>query len=97
MFGDQTRLFIPKVSNLYLLEDEDALELSIEALDHAYVMKDYDPEDLCLDAVIVYPSFSVATLLLVTIAGVLFFRERLRRLQWLAVALILVALALLNM
>ena len=49
-----------------------------------------------LEAVIVYPSFSVGTLLAVTLAGVLFFRERLRRLQWVAVALILVALVLLN-
>jgi drug/metabolite transporter (DMT)-like permease len=50
-----------------------------------------------LDAVIVYPSFSVGTLLVVTLAGVAFFSERLRKLQWLAVAIILVALALLNM
>ena len=49
-----------------------------------------------LEAVIVYPSFSVGTLLTVTVVGVLLFRERLRRLQWLAVALILVALVLLN-
>ena len=49
-----------------------------------------------LDAVIVYPSFSVGTLLVVTLAGVLFFREKLRKLQWLALVMILVALALLN-
>ena len=49
-----------------------------------------------LEAVIVYPSFSVATLLLVTLAGVLFFKEKLRKLQWLAVGIILVALVLLN-
>ena len=49
-----------------------------------------------LEAVIVYPSFSVATLLLVTLAGVLFFKEKLRKLQWLAVAIILAALVLLN-
>ena len=49
-----------------------------------------------LEAVIVYPSFSVGTLLTVTVVGVLLFRERLGRLQWLAVALILVALVLLN-
>ena len=49
-----------------------------------------------LDAVIVYPSFSVGTLLVVTIAGVIFFHEKLRRLQWLALSIILVALALLN-
>ena len=49
-----------------------------------------------LEAVIVYPSFSVATLLLVTLAGVLFFKEKLRKLQWVAVGIILVALVLLN-
>lgn len=49
-----------------------------------------------LEAVIVYPSFSVGTLLVVTLAGVIFFREKLRKLQWLAVAIILVALVLLN-
>jgi len=49
-----------------------------------------------LDAVIVYPSFSVGTLLVVTLTGVLFFREKLRGLQWLAVAIILVSLILLN-
>lgn len=49
-----------------------------------------------LDAVIVYPSFSVGTLLVVTLTGVLFFREKLRSLQWLAVAIILVSLVMLN-
>lgn len=49
-----------------------------------------------LDAVIVYPSFSVGTLLAVTLAGVFFFREKLSKLRWLAVAIILVALVLLN-
>jgi drug/metabolite transporter (DMT)-like permease len=49
-----------------------------------------------LPAVVVYPSFSVATLLLVTLTGIILFRERLRKLQWAALAAILVALALLN-
>ena len=49
-----------------------------------------------LDGVIIYPSFSVGTLLVVTIAGIIFFHERLRKLQWIAVALIIVALVLLN-
>lgn len=49
-----------------------------------------------LPAVVVYPSFSVATLLLVTIGGMVFFNERLSKLRWLALALILVALVLLN-
>ena len=50
-----------------------------------------------LPAVIVYPSFSVGTLLVVTLVGVMAFREKLGKLQWLALGLILVALALLNM
>lgn len=49
-----------------------------------------------LPAVIVYPTFSVATILVVTLAGVLFFKERLARRQWIALAIILAALVLLN-
>lgn len=49
-----------------------------------------------LAAVIVYPTYSVATILVVTLAGVCFFRERLEKRQWLAVAVILAALVLLN-
>ena len=48
-------------------------------------------------AVIAYPSYSVATLLVVTLTGVLLFRERLQLRQWLALGLILVALVLLNL
>ena len=49
-----------------------------------------------LPAVIVYPTFSVSTILVVTLAGVLFFKERLARRQWVALAIILAALVLLN-
>lgn len=49
-----------------------------------------------LPAVIVYPTYSVATLLLVTLAGVVAFRERLKKKQWIALAIILAALVLLN-
>lgn len=49
-----------------------------------------------LPAVVVYPSFSVATLLCITLAGVAVFRERLSRLQWVALAAIVTALILLN-
>ena len=49
-----------------------------------------------LPAVIVYPTFSVATILVVTLTGVLLFKERLRRSQWLALTVILAALVLLN-
>lgn len=47
-------------------------------------------------AVIVYPVCSVGTILAVTVAGVLLFKERLEKRQWLALAIILVALVLLN-
>lgn len=47
-------------------------------------------------AVIVYPVCSVGTILVVTVAGVLLFQERLEKRQWLALAMILVALVLLN-
>lgn len=49
-----------------------------------------------LPAVVVYPTFSIATMLITTLAGVLFFREHLRKLQWLAMTVILAALLLLN-
>lgn len=49
-----------------------------------------------LPAVVVYPSFSVATMLITTLVGVFFFKERLTKLQWLALAVIVAALILLN-
>ncbi len=49
-----------------------------------------------LPAVIVYPTFSVATILVVTLAGVCLFKERLRRAQWMAMTVILAALVMLN-
>ena len=48
-------------------------------------------------AVIVYPTFSVATILLVTLAGVVLFKERLSKRQIIAIGVILLALVLLNM
>ena len=47
-------------------------------------------------AVIVFPTFSVGTILVVTLTGVLLFKERLGKRQWVAVAAILAALILLN-
>lgn len=47
-------------------------------------------------AVIAYPVYSVATILTVTLAGVLLFKERLEKRQWIALGIILVALVLLN-
>lgn len=49
-----------------------------------------------LPAVVVFPSFSIATMLIVTLAGVVFFREKLTKLQWAALASIVAALLLLN-
>lgn len=47
-------------------------------------------------AVIAYPTYSVGTILAVTLAGVLLFQERLSRRHWVAFVGILAALALLN-
>lgn len=49
-----------------------------------------------IPAVIVFPVFSVGTILVVTLAGLLLFRERITKQQWIAIAIILVALVLLN-
>ena len=49
-----------------------------------------------LPAVVVYPTFSVATLLIVTLTGIAVFRERLSKGQWAALAMIITALVLLN-
>ena len=47
-------------------------------------------------AVIAYPTFNVATLMLITLAGLLLFRERLKAHQWVALGMIAGALVLLN-
>ena len=49
-----------------------------------------------IPAIIVFPSFAVATILTVSLVGVLVFKERLSRLGWSAVGIIIVTLALLN-
>ena len=49
-----------------------------------------------IPAVIAYPTRGVASLLVITLAGVVFFRERLHKRQWAAIAAILVAVVLLN-
>jgi len=48
-------------------------------------------------AVITYPTYSVGTILLVTLTGVGFFKEKLGKKQWIGLGIILVALVLLNM
>lgn len=49
-----------------------------------------------LNAVIVYPSYNVATIFIATLAGIWLFRERLHKRQWIAICAIIVALVLLN-
>lgn len=49
-----------------------------------------------MPAVIVYPTCSVATVLVVTLTGVAAFKEKLIKKQWLAMVMILAALVLLN-
>ena len=49
-----------------------------------------------LAAVIVYPTYSVATISAVTLTGMVFFREKLGKRQKIAIGIILVALILLN-
>lgn len=50
-----------------------------------------------LDAVIVYPCYNVATIFLATMAGLWLFKEQLRKRQWIAIGIIVVALVLLNL
>jgi multidrug transporter EmrE-like cation transporter len=47
--------------------------------------------------VIVYPTYSVASLLVITLAGIFLFREKLPVRQWIGLGIILPALALLNL
>lgn len=47
-------------------------------------------------AVIVYPTYSVATISVVTLTGMVFFREKLGKRQKIAIGIILAALILLN-
>lgn len=49
-----------------------------------------------IQAVVLFPTYSVATMLVVTLSGVIFFRERLKRRQWLAFGAVIGALILLN-
>jgi multidrug transporter EmrE-like cation transporter len=49
-----------------------------------------------LPAIIVYPTYSVATISVVTLAGLVFFKEKLGRRQMAAIGIILAALVLLN-
>lgn len=50
-----------------------------------------------VDEVIFYPTRGVMVILLITLAGVFLFREKLRSKQWFAMAVILLSVALLNL
>ncbi len=50
-----------------------------------------------IPAVVAYPTYSIGAIVLVTLAGMALFHERLTRRQWIAMGLILAALALLNL
>ena len=50
-----------------------------------------------IPAVVTYPTYSVSAILLITLIGVLVFRERLSRRQWLGLGMIILALMLLNL
>lgn len=49
-----------------------------------------------IPAVVLFPTYSVATMLVVTLCGVVFFKERLTARQWLAFAGVIGALVMLN-
>jgi len=50
-----------------------------------------------IPAFIVYPSYSVTTVILISLFGRLFFKEKLNRRQLIGVGIILVSLVLLNL
>lgn len=49
-----------------------------------------------IPAVIVYPTFSVATMIVLSIVGVMLFKEKLSRREWIGMGMILTALIFLN-
>ena len=49
-----------------------------------------------IDAILVYPIYSVGSIIIVTIIGALFFKEQLSKNKLFALSLILIALVLLN-
>ena len=49
-----------------------------------------------IPAVVVFPTYSVSTMLVVTLIGVIFFKERLAKQQWIAFAGVIAALVMLN-
>jgi drug/metabolite transporter (DMT)-like permease len=49
-----------------------------------------------IPAVVAFPTYSVATMLVVTVSGIVFFKERLSGRQWIAFGGVIAALAMLN-
>ena len=49
-----------------------------------------------MDAVLVYPMYSIGTIIAVTLVGVLFFKEKLSKKKVIALGMIGIALCLLN-
>ena len=54
VFGDQSRLFMPKVYDIYILDSDESIRATIEKLNYSTMMKDYKPEDNNLDGVLIY-------------------------------------------
>ena len=54
LFGDETRFFVPKVSELYILENEKHMKEAIEVLGYSHMMQDYKPDDYNFDAILDY-------------------------------------------
>ena len=54
VYGDETRFFVPKVSEFYVLKNEDNMRHAIEALGYSHLMKDYKPDVYCFDAILNY-------------------------------------------
>lgn len=54
VYHDESRLFIPKVSNLSIIKDEKELTKVKEELNNSHVMADYEIDDLYFDAVLDY-------------------------------------------
>ena len=45
---------MPKVSDMYMLKDESFINEAKNVLGSSHKMKDYDPDDYCFDAILVY-------------------------------------------
>jgi hypothetical protein len=54
IYGDETRFFMPKASDMYMLKDKSFIDEAKRVLGASHKMKDYDPDDYCFDAILVY-------------------------------------------